>query len=70
MIIDFDCENSVSINSLAVNKNNTVKVTTRFFSGNMLMFAKLSLMSFIYNLTETSYFPNEKIKKIYKTYGI
>ena len=70
MIIDFDCESSVSINLLIVNKNNTVKLTTRFFSGKMLMFAKLSLMSFIYDLVEAFYFPNEKTKKIYKSCGI
>ena len=58
MVSDFDCESSVSINSLAVNKNSEVKLTTRFFAGKMLMFAKLSLMSFIYHLVETFYFPN------------
>ena len=70
MIIDFDCDSSVTINSLAVNKNNTVKVKTRFSSGKMLMFAKPSLMSFIYDLIKTFHFPIEKTKKIYKSYGI
>ena len=65
MIIDFDCETAASINSLSVNKNSNVKVTARFFSGKMLMSAKLSLMSFIYELVETFYFPSEKTKKIY-----
>ena len=60
MIIDFDCESSVSIDLLAVNKNSSVKVTTRFFSGKMIMFAKLSPMSFIYDMVETFYFPNKK----------
>ena len=31
MIIEFDCESSVSINSLAVSKTNVVKLTTRYF---------------------------------------
>lgn len=70
MIIDFDCESSVSINSLAVNKNDNVKVTTRFFSGKILMFAKLSFMSFIYEITEAFYFPNEKTIEIYNKYSI
>ena len=70
MIIDFDCETSASINSLAVNKTSVVKLTTRFFSGKMLMFAKLSLMSFIYETLETFYFPNDKTKIIYSSYGI
>ena len=63
MIIDFDCESSVSINALAVNKNLLVKVTTQFFSGKLLMFAKISLMSFIYNIVETFSFPNKETNK-------
>ena len=39
-------------------------------SGKMLMFAKLSLMSFIYELTDTFYFPSEIVKKIYHKYLI
>ena len=70
MIIDFNCESTVSINSLAVNKNSEVKITTRFFSGKMLMFAKLSLMSFIYELVEIFYFPNIKTKEIFQKYDI
>ena len=69
MIIDFDCESSVSINSLTVNKNDNVKVTTRFFSGKTLMFAKLSFMSFNYEITEAFYFPNEKTIEIYNKYS-
>ena len=41
MIIDFESETSASINYLAVNKTNLVKLTTRYFSGKMLMFAKM-----------------------------
>ena len=70
MIIDFDCESPVSINSLAVNKTNVVKLTTRLFSVKMFMFAKLSLMSFIYDLIEVFYFPNIKAKIIYQSFGI
>ena len=36
----------------------------------MLMFAKLSLKSFIYDLTETFMFPNQKTKKNYDKYQI
>ena len=39
-------------------------------SGKMLMFAKLSLMSFIHELTDTFYFPSEIVKKIYHKYLI
>ena len=51
-------------------KNDNVKLTTRFLSGKMHMFAKLSLMSFIYELVETVYFPDEIVKKIYERYLI
>ena len=70
MIIDFDCEISASINSLAVNKNREVKLTMRVFAGKMLMFPKLSLMSFIYDVVETFYIPNLKTKMIYHSYAI
>ena len=36
----------------------------------MLMFAKLSLMSFVYEMLETFYFPDEKVRKIYDEYLI
>ena len=60
MIIDLDWEMSASVKSLAVNKTSVVKLTTRFFSEKMLMFAKLSLMSFIYDMLEIFYFPNDR----------
>ena len=46
MIVDFCSQESASIKSFAINKNDKVKVTIRFLSGKMLMFTKLSLMSF------------------------
>ena len=70
MIIDIDFESTASINSLAVNKTNVVKITSDFFQGNMLMFAKLPSMNFIYDLIDTFYFPNAKSKSIYRSYGI
>ena len=47
VIVDFCADESASIKSFAIKKNDQVKVTTRFLSGKMLMFAKLPLMSFI-----------------------
>ena len=70
MIIDFNCLYSVSIETFAIKKNDNVKLTTRFLSGKILMFAKLSLMSFIYELIETFYFRSEIVKKIYQKYLI
>ena len=57
-IIEFDPSLTCSITSFAVKKNNEIKPTTRFLSVKMLMFVKVSLESFIYDLTETFFFPN------------
>ena len=40
-------------NNKKIKKNETIKPKTRFFSGKMLMFAKLLLESFTYDFTET-----------------
>ena len=63
MIVDFCAEESASVKSFAIKKYDQIKVTTRFLSGKMLMFAKLSLMSFIYEMLETFCFPDKKIQE-------
>ena len=68
MIVDFCVEDSASIKSFAVKEKKEVGATMRFLSGKMLMFGKLSLMSFIYKMLEKFYFPDEKVKDIYKKY--
>ena len=70
MIIDFNDRDSAIIKFFAVKKKNEIKVTTRFMSGKLPMFAKLSLKSFIYTLAETLYFPNSTVKEIYRKYQI
>ena len=70
MILKFNCRESASTKSFAVKKNDQVKLTARFLSGKTLMFAKLSLMSFIYNMLETFCFPDEKVQKILQKYMI
>ena len=66
MLSDFNCLDSSSIQSFAIKNPDNVKLTTRFSSEKMLMFAKLSLMSFIYELVETFYFPDEIVGKFTK----
>ena len=66
MIIDFNDRESASIKSFTVKKKNEIKVTSRFMSGKLLMFAKLSLKSFLYTLVETFYFPSQLLLDIYK----
>ena len=58
MIVDFCAEEVASIKSIAVKERQEVQVNTRFLSGKMLMLAKLSLMSFIYEVLETFCFPD------------
>ena len=70
MIVDFCSQESASINPFAIKKNDQVKVTTRFSSGKMLMFGKLLLMSFIYEMLEAFCFPDEKVQKIFDKYLI
>ena len=53
-IIDFDQTACNSIKLLAIKKNTTVKTITRFMKRKMLMFAKVSLMSFICNINDGS----------------
>ena len=72
MTIEFNDSQSSSINQIAVKTNTSIKCTTRFMSGKLLMFAKLSLKSFIYSLAELLAFPeeNETVEKICRKYEI
>ena len=72
MLLEFNDSQSSSINQIAVKTNTSIKCTTRFISGKLLMFVKLSLKSFIYSLAELLAFPeeNETVEKIYRKYEI
>ena len=70
MVVEFNNRESASIKSFSVKKRNEIKVSTRFMSGKLLMFAKLSLKSFIYDLAETFCFPQKKITDLHKKYMI
>ena len=59
MIIEFNKHKSSSVKLIAVRSETVVKGTTRFMSGKLLMFAKLSLKSFIYSLVKLLHFPEE-----------
>ena len=45
--------------------NTTINVTSKLNKGKMLMFAKVSLKSFVYNITHVFCFPTEEVKMIY-----
>ena len=63
MIIEFNNRESASIKSFAVKERGNIKVISWFLSGKLLMFAKLSLKSFNYELVETFCFLKENVKK-------
>ena len=69
-MIDFEENNCASIKSLVIKGSTNVKVSSRFIKGKMLMFAKLSIKSFVYDVIDVFCFPNETIKEIYHKYQI
>ena len=72
MLLEFNDSQSSSIKQIAVKTNTSIKCRTRFMSGKFLIFAKLSLKSFIYSLAELLAFheENEIVEKIYRKYKI
>ena len=58
IMIDFDKNECSSIKSIAIKGNMTINVTARFIKGKMLMFSKVSIRSFVYDLIDVLCFPN------------
>ena len=69
-LIEFDQEHSNSIKAVMVKQNANIKPTTRFMSGKMLMFAKVSIKSFICDIIDIFMFPDKTTKSIYEKYNI
>ena len=69
-LTDFDEDYSSSIRSVAVQKSLKVNLTTRFLNEKMLMFSKISVKSFVYDLIDVFMFPNEEIQKNYNKHKI
>ena len=70
IMIDFDKNECNSIKSIIVKSNTNIDVTSRFIKGKMLMFPKLSIKSFVYDMIDVFCFPNEEIQQIYDCYQI
>ena len=68
-IIDFDRKECNSIKPIAL-KVNMNQVTSRFINGKILMFAKISLKCFVYDMIDVLCFPTEEVKMIYDKYDI
>ena len=64
-MIDFNKRESNSIKSIVVNNSTTADVSTRFCKGKMLVFAKMSLKLFVYNIIDIFYFPDDNVKGIF-----
>ena len=60
-MIDFENNECNSIKSIIVKGDTNIEVSSRFIKGKMLMFAKLSLKSFLYDMIDVFCFPNEEI---------
>ena len=69
-MIDFDKNECNSIKSIIVRGDTNIDVSSRFIKGKMLMFAKLSLKAFVYDMIDVFCFPNEEIQQIYDYYQI
>ena len=67
---DFDKNECNSIKLIIVKGDTNIDVTSRFIKGKMLMFAKLSIKSFVFDMTDVFCFPNDEIQQIYDHYQI
>ena len=67
-MIDFDKNECNSIKSIIVKTNTNIDVSSRFIKGKTLMFAKLSLKSFVYDMIDVFCFQNNEIQEIYDYY--
>ena len=64
-MIDFENNKCNSIKSIIVKGDTNIEVSSRFIKGKMLMFAKLLLKSFVYDMIDVFCFPNEEMRRIY-----
>ena len=69
-LIDFDDRHSASIKSIAIEKTAKINLTTRFLNGKMLIFSKVSVKSFVYDMINVFMFPKAEMQKIYDKYQI
>ena len=71
-LVEFNDSECSAIKHIAVKTKTNIKCTTRFMSGKLLMFAKLSLKSFTYSLAELLTFPEENkvVQEIFNKYLI
>ena len=64
-VIDFSFQDTASVKALGVKKNEKIKITTRFIKGKMLMFSKISLKAFVYDIIDIFNFPDYQVQDIF-----
>ena len=64
-MIGFNKNECNSIKSFAIKGSTTINVSARFIKVKMLMFSKVSIRSFVYDLIDVFCFPNETVNEIY-----
>ena len=62
-MIEFDKNECNSIKSIVIKGNATIDVSSQFIKGKMLMFAKLSLKLFVYDLNDVFFSQTKQFKK-------
>ena len=67
---DLETDGMNSVKDVACKKHTVVKVSTRYISSKLLINAKISLASFIYDCIDTFCFPDEKTLLLYGKYEI
>ena len=70
MLVKLNTPSGTAVKQIALKPQKTVKCTSSFLAGKMLMFAKLSLKSFIYAIAELFMFPDATVREIYDRYQI
>ena len=69
-MIDFNRKECNSIKSIALKANTDINATSRFISGKMLMFGKILLKSFVYDMTDVFCSLTEEVRMIYDKYDV
>ena len=64
-VLDFSFQDTGSVKALGVKKNEKIKITTRFIKGKMLMFSKISLKAFVYDIIDIFSFLDLQVQEIF-----
>ena len=60
----------VALDQSLLKKNKKANLSTPFLNGKMLMFSKVSIKSFVYDLIDVFVFPTQEIQETYQKYQV